>query len=247
VRHRNDWPALLVDENGVAVLPCDHEDHDDEDGCVSVHGPAQAHYLDGILGCDNQAALVIDRGGWWHDRVWDIRIDGPAEFWYRDNTLDRNDGPAIESTEVEHWFRNGKRHRDHGPATTWSSGTRVWYHDGQLDRANGPAIEYDDGRQEWWRRDHLHRDDGPAVILPEGEWGWYPDEVNFLASNWEPSQSLTPEGWAIDGPARIWMRDGRYDRSDGPAVEGPGDRREYWIEGHPFSEREWLAHFNLGS
>ena len=59
-----------------------------------------------------------------------IDDDGDV-FWYKDNLLHREDGPAVE----------------------WESGTKKWYKNGELHREDGPAIEYSYGNKEWWLND----------------------------------------------------------------------------------------------
>jgi hypothetical protein len=48
----------------------------------------------------------------------------------------------------------------------------------------------------------------------------------------------TPTHHRIDGPARIttwgeewWMVEGKFHRTDGPALTFPGDRYEWWVTG----------------
>jgi hypothetical protein len=238
VRHRVDGPAVEIAEGAELVMPCHHrEAHSDE--CVTVYGPAGLHYRDGIWGSPEQPGLVLEAGGRWEDFLGDVEIYGPAKLWYVNGQLNRADGPAVQGGNAEHWFRHGRAHREDGPASTWEDGTRVWYWDGSLHRIDGPAIEYANGPSEWWRRDVLHRNGGPAVVVPDRVEDWLPDMHNFASTGWLPSPHVANEPWFIDGPAEIWIRDGRFHRDDGPAVVGPSGRREFWLEGERLSERSF--------
>jgi hypothetical protein len=85
-------------------------------------------------------------------------------FWYLNNQLHREDGPAVEiASGTKEWWQNGKLHREDGPARELKDGTKGWWMDGRLHREDGPAIEYTDGSQEWWMDGRLHREDGPAI------------------------------------------------------------------------------------
>jgi hypothetical protein len=64
------------------------------------------------------------------------------KFYYLNNRLHREDGPAIEFVGGDTvWYLNGKRHRVGGPAVETTSGTKKWFYNGLLHRLDGPAIE----------------------------------------------------------------------------------------------------------
>jgi hypothetical protein len=49
-------------------------------------------------------------------------------YWYLNDKLHREDGPAIErATGTREWILNGERHREDGPACEYANGTRRWY------------------------------------------------------------------------------------------------------------------------
>jgi hypothetical protein len=74
-----------------------------------------------------------------------------AKEWYHNNTLHREDGPAIEwANGTKHWYLNGRLHREGGPAAEYANGDKFWYLNGNLHREDGPAVEYADGSKEWW-------------------------------------------------------------------------------------------------
>jgi len=60
-----------------------------------------------------------------------IVIEHGTKFWYLNDVLHREDGPAIEhATGGKFWYRNGKLHREDGPACKHSDGTKLWYLNG---------------------------------------------------------------------------------------------------------------------
>lgn len=73
-------------------------------------------------------------------------------YWYnKNNTLHRDDGPAIECVNgAKMWYYNGKKHREDGPACEYDDGCIIWFKNGKKHRIDGPAVEEDDGSKEWW-------------------------------------------------------------------------------------------------
>ena len=60
-----------------------------------------------------------------------IDTDG-TRFWYLNNMLHREDGPAIEYAGGDKfWYLNDKLHREDGPAIEYASGTKLWYLNGK--------------------------------------------------------------------------------------------------------------------
>ena len=54
------------------------------------------------------------------------------KFWYLNDELHREDGPAIEQANGDkEWYLNGNRHREDGPAFEWADGTKWWYLNGE--------------------------------------------------------------------------------------------------------------------
>jgi hypothetical protein len=47
------------------------------------------------------------------------------------------------------WYLNGKLHREDGPAVEYSNVEKYWYLNGQLHREDGPAIENVNGEKHW--------------------------------------------------------------------------------------------------
>ena len=51
-----------------------------------------------------------------------------TKFWYIDDKLHREDGPAIEFADGSNsWYLNDKFHRLDGPAIEWVNGIKFWY------------------------------------------------------------------------------------------------------------------------
>ena len=61
-----------------------------------------------------------------------VIVDGKKIEWYLDGKLHREDGPAIEYTNVyKWWYLNGKLHRIDGPAIEYTNGEKSWYLNGK--------------------------------------------------------------------------------------------------------------------
>lgn len=57
----------------------------------------------------------------------EIHPDG-TKYWYLNDKLHREDGPAIEFADGEkHWLLNDNLHREDGPAVEYRDGTKHWY------------------------------------------------------------------------------------------------------------------------
>ena len=58
-----------------------------------------------------------------------IGIDG-TKFWYKDDLLHKEDGPAVEYTNGAYsWYKEGKWHREDGPAVEYTNGDKLWYYE----------------------------------------------------------------------------------------------------------------------
>ena len=60
--------------------------------------------------------------------VYDIKISkNSTKFYYVNNVLHREDGPAIEDVNGnKYWYKNGLLHREDGPAIEKVSGYNSW-------------------------------------------------------------------------------------------------------------------------
>ena len=72
-------------------------------------------------------------------------------YWYKDDILHREDGPAIEGADgSKRWYLHGDLHRLDGPAIETAGGSKHWYVNDLLHRLDGPAVELANGHKEWW-------------------------------------------------------------------------------------------------
>ena len=94
-------------------------------------------------------------------------VDKRGSFWYKNDVLHREDGPAIElKNGNKHWFIEGKRHREDGPALIFFK-TQKYFKEDLLHREDGPAINegnFGSNIEEWYYKGQRHRLDGPAFI-----------------------------------------------------------------------------------
>jgi len=72
-----------------------------------------------------------------------------------------------------YWYLDNKLHREDGPAVEWVNGDKCWYLNDTLHRVDGPAVEYVNGGKYWYQHGKLHRDDGPAIEFANGSKCWY--------------------------------------------------------------------------
>jgi hypothetical protein len=86
---------------------------------------------------------------------YEVRVYGVGtKYWYLNDELHREDGPAIEDAEgTKFWYFNGQRHREDGPAIEYRGGGKYWYLNGKLHREDGPAIDCSDGSKYWYLND----------------------------------------------------------------------------------------------
>lgn len=106
------------------------------------------------------------------------------EEWYtfKDFTLHRDNGPAVEFAGCRSWFINGNRHRDIGPAEEFFNGDKIWWANGLLHRIDGPAIKYSNGIDCWYIEDKRYskkrfdklikevRNMNPVIRLTDPRW-----------------------------------------------------------------------------
>lgn len=110
-----------------------------------------------------------------------IHNEGIVIYWYKNNKLHREDGPAVEFSNGKHleWMINDEHHRNDGPAIICEDGTQAWYYNGSAHREDGPAIIRADGTKEWYFNGKLHRVDGPAIESPDGNQEWWENGVEI--------------------------------------------------------------------
>jgi hypothetical protein len=56
----------------------------------------------------------------------------------------------VDDNGTKYWYFNDKLHREDGPAIEYPDGSKFWYLNGNLHREDGPAIEDVNGSKEWW-------------------------------------------------------------------------------------------------
>jgi len=101
------------------------------------------------------------------------------------------------------WYVNDKLHREDGPAIELLNGDKYWYLNHQLHREDGPAIEYYDGSKKWYVNGKLHREDGPAIDNFRGIKSWWLNGKNYSEKDFHKemnkSKSCTGKTVEIDG------------------------------------------------
>ena len=55
-------------------------------------------------------------------------LDDGTKYWYMNDLLHREDGPAFECDGDKVWYINGKCHREDGPAIETANGAKAWYY-----------------------------------------------------------------------------------------------------------------------
>ena len=153
-------------------------------------------------------------------------------FYYKDNQLHREDGPAVEySTGEKEWWINGLQHRIGGPAKEMLN-HQEWYMDGLLYREDGPAL-IGPGFEEWYFKGKCHRENN------------LPAKIHLTLKQWYVHGKLH----RTDGPAREnseqreWWINGKRHREDGPAIEYINiNVKEWWYNNrqrHVKSQQEF--------
>jgi len=63
---------------------------------------------------------------------YNIRINKyGTKFYYINDLLHREDGPAVEFIDGEkRWYKNGEHHREDGPAIEYPNGDKCWHFNG---------------------------------------------------------------------------------------------------------------------
>ena len=64
----------------------------------------------------------------------------------------------------EFWYLNDLLHREDGPAVELPDGSYAWYLNGQFHRPDGPAVELPSGYKEWWLNDKRYTEEEYVMI-----------------------------------------------------------------------------------
>ena len=89
---------------------------------------------------------------------------------------------TIDDLDTKYWYLNDKLHREDGPAIEWFNGDKAWCLNDRLHREDGPAIEFFNGDKYWYLNGKLHRTDGPAVEHTNGSKSWFLNGVRYTKS-----------------------------------------------------------------
>lgn len=100
-------------------------------------------------------------------------------YYYYEDKLHREDGPAVISRRERtsnrkgkdklEWYRHGKRHREDGPASVDSiEGIEMWFYDGLMHRGDDLPAYSSRLEKKWYICGKLHRETGPAIVRTDG-------------------------------------------------------------------------------
>lgn len=95
------------------------------------------------------------------------------QYWIKNDTFHRDDGPAIITDNSKIWMRNGLTHRDDDFPAVITDAKKQWFKYGRLHREKGPAeiffLKNNIITSEcWYQNGFRHRIDGPAIIRRDG-------------------------------------------------------------------------------
>ena len=164
-------------------------------------------------------------------------------FHYKDNIFHREDGPAIIYPDgVVEYYINGKKHRKDGPAVIYTNGILEYWIEGKLVDEYRPGFGCFEPKSREEALERLDRKERPycrEMYLADINKMW-PEMKNGLIVNkygiklYYKDDKLHRE----DGPAVIYSNgnfsywiDGKKHREGGPAVIYSNGILEYWIEG----------------
>jgi hypothetical protein len=109
-----------------------------------------------------------------------------TKYWYKDNYIHREDGPAIEYDNGDkEWWYNGRLHRSNGPAVECANGNKYWFYHGGRHRVDGPAVDCANGHKYWYCMGKRHREDGPAIECDSGVEWWFHGKRIYCSSQEE--------------------------------------------------------------
>jgi len=144
--------------------------------------------------------------------------DAGDKFWYLNDQLHREDGPAVEyATGDKCWYLNGVRHREDGPAVEFADGTKCWWLNG---------IEYPE--KEYWNQLKPVKELTVAEI--ESLLGYKVKVVKFVEVD--------------ENGTKKWYLDGKLHREYGPAIENADGSKSWWLNGIRYPEEEYWNRLN---
>ena len=61
-------------------------------------------------------------------------------------------GLSVDYFKTKYWYINNELHREDGPAIEYAYGDKIWYLHDKVHREDGPAVERADGVKYWYFR-----------------------------------------------------------------------------------------------
>lgn len=165
--------------------------------------------------------------------------------------------PAQKDEYEQEWKFGNMYHRADGPAVVYFSFSPEWYLFGRKftmlewglktgftgitswsEYRNGKAVKT---QKVYWQDGLIHRIDGPAVERPDGSVEWWLLGRRFdSASEWGDNVNFTGRVVCDNGHRSSWQK-GKLHNLAGFAWREL-KKAEWWIEGYPVSELEWLRY-----
>ena len=171
--------------------------------------------------------------------------------------VNKRTGCVKYSNGDKRWIKRGKLHRLDGPAYESINGSKYWYKEGKLHREDGPAIESANKIKEWWfngekfsesefkrKSAQLNKKKSIADIMStllvpkavkktRADKVYTKEEFDKLPKEKQTGCIIYPNG------NKFWYKEGKCHREDGPASEFNNGKKEYWLEGFAYSEKEF--------
>ena len=236
MRHRTDGPAVMYADGSKEWWM--------NGGLHRTDGPA----YEGVNG---------DKAWWVNDNIH--RTDGPAyegvngvKQWYLNGIKYNHENWKAMVNITNNFKKLGKINLDETTEqpimTVDGDGNKWWTLKGELHRTDGPAIEGPNGTKQWWKNGKRHRTDGPAYEGANGGKLWYLNGINYSRDDWEIMVDIFSNlkklgkvnlDEATEQPVmtvdkvgnKIWRLNGKYHRTDGPAIEYTNGNKSWYING----------------
>jgi hypothetical protein len=99
-------------------------------------------------------------------------------------------GKIIDKNGNSFWYKDNVLHREDGPACEFANGAKYYYKYGQWHREGGPACEFEDGAKYWCKEGNFHREDGPALEAANGDKYWHFNDKEIPCSSQEEFERI---------------------------------------------------------
>lgn len=160
-----------------------------------------------------------------------IEYPNGDKAWFKNRIFHRENGPAIEyKNGSKHWYIGGSLHRKDGPAIENAYGHKEWHINGKLHRLSGPAFEWSDGKKEWYIEGKEYKEEDFNKKIQEMNMLKTKETVLKVDVGQKPPSDYTGIVEYSNG-TKIWYKEGRFHREDGPAREWPNGSKEWWRNG----------------